>query len=160
LMGAECENLELIAIGMLGVVVGFVPIAKINKFIRHPYAVAFAYLCYLIAIAIWNVPFPMQVIGVPLSLAAIYLIGTSDGKPGRAENEVILLGKYSLFGYIAQIAILQVLSVGLRHFNLSPVSLALSFVAVIALTIASVELVDRARAKAKSVDRLYKIVFA
>jgi hypothetical protein len=90
----------------------------------------------------------------------IYLIGSGNRKPGTAENEVILLGKYSLFGYIAQIAILQVLSVGLRHVNLNAVLLAISFVAVIALTIASVELVDRARAKAKSIDRLYKIVFA
>jgi peptidoglycan/LPS O-acetylase OafA/YrhL len=160
MMGAQCENLEFIAIGMLGVVVGFAPIAKINKFIRHPYAIGFAYLGYVIAITIWNVPFSLQVVGVPLSLAAIYLIGTSNGKSGRAENVVILLGKYSLFGYISQIAILQVLSVGLRHFNLNVVSLAISFVAVIALTIASVELVDRARAKAKGVDRLYKIVFA
>jgi len=159
-MGAECQNLELVAIGMLGVVVGFVPIVKINKFVRHPYAVAFAYLCYVVAITVWNVPFPMQVIGVPLTLAAIYLIGSGDSEPGTMRNVVILLGKYSLFGYIAQIAILQVMSVGLHSFSLGVVLLAISFLAVVALTIASVELVDRARAKSKSVDRAYKIVFA
>ncbi len=31
LLGAECQNLELIAIGMLGVLTGFAPMAKINK---------------------------------------------------------------------------------------------------------------------------------
>jgi peptidoglycan/LPS O-acetylase OafA/YrhL len=158
--GVECQNLELIAIGTLGIVVGFTPITQVDKFVRHPYAIGFAYLCYLIAIAIWNVPFPLQVIGVPLSLAAIYLIGPSGTESGTIENVVILLGKYSLFGYISQIAILQVLSVGLHHVNLGVVSLAVSFVVVIALTIASVELVDRARTKAKSFDRLYRIVFA
>jgi hypothetical protein len=159
-MGAECQNLELVAIGMLGVVVGFLPIVKINKFLRHPYAIAFAYFCYVAAITVWNVPFPMQVIGVPLTLAAIYLIGSGDREPGAIRNVVILLGKYSLFGYIAQIAILQVMSVGLHSFSLGVVLLAISFVAVVALTIASVELVDRARAKSKSVDRAYRIVFA
>jgi len=160
LIGAECQNLELIAIGMLGVVVGSVPIAKINKFVRHPYAIAFAYLGYIIAITIWNVPFPMQVIGVPLSLAAIYLIGPNDAEPGAIGNVVILLGKYSLFGYIAQIGILQILSVGLHSYNNGVALQTFSFVAVIVLTIGSVESVDRARAKAKSIDRLYKIVFA
>jgi hypothetical protein len=160
LLGAECQNLELIVIGMLGLVVGFAPIGKINNFVRHPYAVAFAYLCYVIAITIWNVPFWLQVIGVPLSLTAIYLIAPDNAVPGTAGNVIILLGKYSLFGYISQIAILQILSVCLRSFHVGVVLQCVSFVAVTALTILSVELVDRARARAKGVDRLYKIVFA
>jgi hypothetical protein len=52
------------------------------------------------------------------------------------------------------------MSVGLHSFSLGVVLLAISFVAVVALTIASVELVDRARAKSKNVDRAYRIVFA
>jgi peptidoglycan/LPS O-acetylase OafA/YrhL len=160
MIGLESENLELIAIGMLGVVAGFVPIAKINELVRHPYWIALAYACYIIAITIWNVPFALQVIGVPLTLTAIYMIGSSKAIPGVLGNEVILLGKYSLFGYISQIAILQMLSVGLRSFSLNIVLLAISFWAVIALTIMSVEIVDRARAKVRSVDRLYKMVFA
>lgn len=160
LLGAECQNLELIAIGMLGVLTGFAPMAKINRFIRHPYAVGFTYLCYVIAITIWNVPFWLQVIGVPLSLTSIYLIAPDNAKPGTAGNVVILLGKYSLFGYISQIAILQILSVCLRSFHIGVVLQCISFVAVIVLTILSVEFVDRARARAKSVDRMYKIVFA
>jgi peptidoglycan/LPS O-acetylase OafA/YrhL len=159
--GTRSENLELITIGMLGVVVGFIPIAAIDKFVRHPYILAFAYLCYTIAITIWNIPFLLLIVGVSLSLAVIYLLGSSSHKPGISRSEVILLGKYSLLGYISQIAVLQILRAGFRHVDLgTDTVLGISFLAAFALTIGSVEIVDRARAKMASVDRLYKAVFA
>jgi peptidoglycan/LPS O-acetylase OafA/YrhL len=160
LIGDLSPYLEVVTIGMLGVLAGFIPIAKINDFVRHPYMLAFAYLCYTIAITIWNVPFPLLIVGVTLSVMVIYLIGISGSESGIIKGEVILLGKYSLFGYISQIAILQILSAGLRRFDSGVAVLAISFVAAFALTIASVEIVDRARARTPSVDRLYKAVFA
>jgi peptidoglycan/LPS O-acetylase OafA/YrhL len=159
--GARSENLELITIGMLGVVVGFTPIAAIDNFIRHPYILAFAYVCYTIAITIWNIPFPLLIAGVCLSLAVIYLVGASSGEPGVVRREVILLGKYSLLGYISQIAVLQLLRAGFRHIDLGVAAvLSISFLAAFALTIASVEAVDRVRARMASFDKLYKAVFA
>jgi peptidoglycan/LPS O-acetylase OafA/YrhL len=160
LTGAQSYNLECITIGMLGVLTGFMPIAAINDFVRHPYALSFAYLCYTIAITIWNVPFPLLIVGVSLSLMVIYLVGARGGEPGTIRSEVILLGKYSLFGYISQIAILQILSVGFRRINLGAASLAMSFLAAFALTVMSVAVVDRARARTAITDKLYKAVFA
>jgi hypothetical protein len=158
--GVQSQNLELITIGMLGVLTGFMPIAAINDFVRHPYMLGLAYLCYTIAITIWNVPFSLQMVGVPLSLMVIYLAGISGSDSGIIRSEVILLGKYSLFGYISQIAILQILAASLRHANFGFVVLGVSFVAAFALTIISVEVVDRVRARVASIDRLYKAVFA
>ncbi len=160
LIGEMSPYLEVVTIGIVGVLAGFIPIAKINDLVRHPYMLALAYLCYTVAITIWNVPFPLLIVGVTLSVMVIYLVGISGGESGIVKNEVILLGKYSLFGYISQIAILQILSASLRHFNGQVAVLGISFVAAFALTIASVEIVDRARARATSVDRLYKAVFA
>jgi peptidoglycan/LPS O-acetylase OafA/YrhL len=160
LTGAQSYNLEFVTIGMLGVLTGFMPVAVINDFVRHPYTLAFAYVCYTIAITIWNVPFPLLVVGVFLSLMVIYLVGASGSESGRIRGEVILLGKYSLFGYISQIAILQILSVGFRHANLGFAVLSISFFAAFALTIFSVEVMDRARAQTVSLDKLYKAVFA
>ena len=159
-IGEQSSNLEMITIGMLGVVAGFIPIATINDFVRHTYMLGFAYLCYVIAISIWNVPFALQMVGVPLSLMVIYLVGISGSDSGMKRNTVILLGKYSLFGYISQIAILQLLAAGLRHVKFGFVLLSVSFVAAFALTIISVEVVDRLRTRVVSVDRLYKAVFA
>jgi peptidoglycan/LPS O-acetylase OafA/YrhL len=158
--GSGSYDLEFITIGMLGVLAGFVPIEAINSFVRHPYMLAFAYLCYTIAITQWNVPFPLLVVGVSLSLTVIYLMGVSGSESGRIRSEIILLGKYSLFGYISQIAILQILSAGFHRINLGLTGLVISFIAAFALTIASVEAVNRARARTASVDRLYKAVFA
>jgi peptidoglycan/LPS O-acetylase OafA/YrhL len=160
LSGAGSYNLEFIAIGMLGVLAGFTPIDAINRLVRHPYLLALAYLGYVILITIWNVPFPLLVIGVILSLMVLYLIGASGSESGTIRSEVILLGKYSLFGYISQIAILQMLSIGFRQVNFGVTGLVVSFLAAFALTIGSVEVVDRARAKAAGVDRLYKTIFA
>jgi hypothetical protein len=160
LTGVQCSNLESITIGMLGVLTGFKPIEAIDRFVRHPYALAFAYLCYTIAIAIWNVPFPLLILGVALSLMVIYLVGANGSEFGAIRSEVILLGKYSLFGYVSQIAILQILIVGFRHISLGLPALVISFFAAFALTVVSVEVADRARARSSSVDRLYKAVFA
>ena len=159
-IGAESPNLELITFGMLGVLAGFMPIAVISNFVRHPYILGSAYLCYTIAITIWGVPFSLQLVGVPLSLMVIYLVGISGSDSGTINREIILLGKYSLFGYISQIAILQILAASLRHVDLGFVWLSVSFIAAFALTIISVELLDRFRARVVSVDRLYKLVFA
>jgi peptidoglycan/LPS O-acetylase OafA/YrhL len=159
-LGLPSWNLEALTIGLLGVAAGFIPIARINKFVQHPYLLGAAYLCYIAAITVWNVPFSLLIVGVCLSVMAIYLAGSSDGKPGRIRAEFILLGKYSLFGYISQIAILQFLRAGFRHVDLGPSGLGLTFCAAFFLTILSVEVVDRARAKATSMDRLYKAVFA
>jgi peptidoglycan/LPS O-acetylase OafA/YrhL len=160
LIGEMSPYLEALTIGMLGVLTGFIPINKINSFVRHSWLLAFAYLCYLIAITIWNVPFPLLIVGVTLSLLVIYLVGISGGESGITRSEVILLGKYSLLGYISQIAILQILSASLHHFDGGVAVLGISFVGAFALTIASVEIVNRARARASSMDRLYKAVFA
>lgn len=158
--GGGSYDLEFITIGMLGVLAGFVPIKAINDFVRHPYMLACAYLCYVIAITIWNVPFALQVVGVSLSLMVIYLIGDSGRESGRIRSEIILLGKYSLLGYICQIGILQILSAGFHRIDLGFIGLIVSFVAAVVLTALSVEVVDRARARTASVDRLYKLVFA
>jgi hypothetical protein len=61
---------------------------------------------------------------------------------------------------VAQIAILQFLSLGLRRLAQGYTLLGVSFVAAFALTIAAVEVLDRSRVKSAILDRAYKAVFA
>jgi hypothetical protein len=156
----QSANLELLAIGLLGIVFGYVPIEKVNSFVDHPYWVAIAYVGYLLAITIWNVVYPLQVVGVCLSLMAIYLLANPKSQPGRLRSHLVLLGKYSLFGYVAQIAILQALHRALGHSGSGIGIMAASFVAAFALTVLAVEATDWLRARVGTVDRIYKIVFA
>jgi peptidoglycan/LPS O-acetylase OafA/YrhL len=160
LSGNRSFNVEFIAIGLLGVLAGFIPATSIGVIGRYRYLLACAYLLYLTAITIWNVPFLLLIVGVLLSLTIIYLIGDQGSESGVVQSEVNLLGKYSLLGYISQVAILQILSAGFHRVNLGSAALPVSFLLAFMLTIGSVEAVDRARAKSASVDRLYKAVFA
>src|SRR6266481_1710121 len=159
-VGLQSPNLELVTIGLLGVITGYLPIEKVNALVRHPYWLGVAYVSYLGAITVWDVIYPLQIIGVYLSLMIIYLLALKSGEPGKARAVVILLGKYSLFGYIAQIAVLQLLRQGLNRIDSEVAVIGLSFVSAFALTILSVQLVNRTRAESTTVDRLYKAVFA
>jgi peptidoglycan/LPS O-acetylase OafA/YrhL len=159
LSGRNSQTLELIAIGMLGTLAGFSRIAVVNNLVRHPYVLLFLYVLYTMAIATWNVPYPLEIVGTFLTVAAIYLVGTIEGKTNWIRGQLTLLGKYSLFGYISQIVILQVLAGSLRHLDVGRTALVISFAAGFGLTIMAVEVVHRARGRAVSVDRLYRAVF-
>jgi len=158
--GYESANLELLAIGLAGVMLGYIPIERINIYIDHPYLLVISYIGYLAAITIWNIIYPLQVAGVFLSLAIIYMLGNFRGEAGWVRGLLVLLGKYSLFGYIAQIAILQLLRRALENVNWGPAVLGLSFVLAVTLTVVSVEVVDYLRSKSVNTDKLYKAVFA
>jgi len=158
--GFEIQNLELLAIGLLGVIAGYIPTERVNAIVRHPYLLAAGYVAYLAAITVWNVIYPLQIVGVYLSLMILYLMGLQSGGPGSIMATVVLLGKYSLLGYIAQIAILQCLRLAIHPYGWETALFALSFFLAFALTIASIKVVDVLRSRSIAVDRLYKFVFA
>lgn len=159
LIGVEVVNLEIITIGMLGVAVGFAPAETTDQLTRHPLLIMVAYLLYATAITMWNVPFPLEIVGVFLTVTLIYFVGTGDGKRGTLRSEIDMLGRYSLFGYISQIVVLQILEASLKRFNSGTLILLVSFCAAYVLTVLSVEAVDRARTASIGVDRLYRFIF-
>ncbi len=116
LKGIKTGYLQLFSIGMLGISVGYIPMDRINRLVRRPVVLFVSYLAYLCAITVWDDSYTTQIVGVCLSLAILYWIG-GDGEPGRIRQVFILLGQYSLFGYIVQIVILQILRRSLGHFG-------------------------------------------
>jgi hypothetical protein len=158
--GIQSGYLPIFSIGTLGIAIGYISLAKLNSFVSHHAAIIAAYVVYLCAITLWDVIFLLQIVGVCLSLAIIYWVGTAYSVSNPIGRTTVLLGQYSLFAYIAQIAILQVLR---RLLPIEGESLAIAsvaFLAALALTTISVEVVHRARAKVKVVDSLYTAVFA
>ena len=160
LNGLQSPNLELVAIGILGIVCGEIPLTTIDRLGRHWILLIIAYICYVAAIAVWDVRYYLQIIGVCLSLSILYLLGIERGEPGVLRKQLVLVGKYSLFAYIAQIAILQVLRRGLRHVALEPLTLTISFLMALGLTVLAVLILDRLRARAQTINRLYGAVFS
>lgn len=157
--GVVSSYLDLLLIGVLGVVIGFVEREQIAFVLGHPYALIVLYCCYLAVITIWGVTLPLQVASVILSAALLYIAG-SKKEPGAAWGRIILLGKYSLLGYVAQIAILQ----GLRKVSwLSQHALGVLLASLLLgtlLTLITVEVADFARRKSTLADSLYRLVFA
>lgn len=159
LTGIRAGYLQVFSIGMLGVSVGYVHIDRINSFLRHPMTLLIAYLAYLSAITLWDDVFLLQVVGVCVSLAVIYWVGLTNAESNQIAKVVVLLGHYSLFAYIAQIVILQLLRRSLLPLGNSIGMAGEAFVAGAALTILSVKILDCARPRMAGLNRIYIAVF-
>lgn len=157
--GMVNSYLDLLMIGVLGVVIGFAKREQIAFVLSHPHILIVLYCCYLAVITIWGMNLPLQVASVILTCALLYIAG-STRTPGAAWRYNVLLGKYSLLGYISQIAILQVLR---RISWLSQHGVGILLASLLLgtlLTLLSVGAADFARRKSTLADCLYRVVFA
>ena len=78
--GIRSGYLQILGIGMLGISVGYIPIERINGILKRRLAILLAYSAYLLAITLWNDPYPLQIVGVCLSLAIIYWMGMGGSR--------------------------------------------------------------------------------
>ena len=158
--GYVSPNLQLITIGLLGVMAGYIAVDKINAFLSRWWLLLIeAYLLYTLFITFHSVGYVLQAMSVFLHLLLLYLVGTIIGENGRG-NLIVLLGKYSLFGYIIQIAILQVLHRIIGHIGFGTAVASVALVVAAILTLLSVVVLDQARVKRSPVDTLYRAVFS
>jgi peptidoglycan/LPS O-acetylase OafA/YrhL len=158
--GVRSPNLELVAIALLGMGAGVMPFDRLERLIgRHGLLLA-AYLCYLAAITKINIPFPIQVIGVPLTVLLLFAAGRGIGTASWLSRRVVELGEYSLYAYIVHIVVLQLLRRGLHAFALTGIELLIPFVLALVMTVLLVQAAIVARAKLGPADRLYRVVFA
>jgi peptidoglycan/LPS O-acetylase OafA/YrhL len=159
LKGVQSSYLQLLGIGMLGLAVGHLSIDQVNSFVKHRVVILSGYLAYLVALSVWDATYPLQIVGVCLSLSVIYWTGIEYAGSNYIGRTAVLLGHYSLFGYIAQIVILQILGRGLRAHRDSLGMSGAAFAACVACTILSVVLLDRARVRSEAVNKIYTAVF-
>jgi hypothetical protein len=158
--GIQSGYLPTVSIGMLGVVVGHISIDKIDKLAAHSGLIFITYFAYLGAIALVNDSYLLQVFGVCATLLVIYWCGTRDVENSASGRIAILLGQYSLFSYIIQIVILQVLRGSLRGFTVGAGISAAAFASCIGGTILSVMVLKSGRRRAPALDTLYRAIFA
>jgi len=151
---------DMLAIGLLGLAAGERQLQLPDGGRRSRLMLASAYLLYLWAITRWNVIFPLQVVGVCLSLLAIYAVADAWGTDRRIPREIVLLGQYSLLSYVVQIAVLQVLRAGFAPFQPTGAALMLPLIGTVVATLAVVEIADSGRRHSRAFDRVYRAVFA
>lgn len=153
--GFQSGYLDLLSVGMLGVSVGHIPIAGVNRIVQRRAMILVAYVAYLWAITVWNAVYALQVAGVCLSLAVLYRPG-GVVQDNMLQRVLIRLGEYSLFAYIAQIVILRS---GTHVFGAGTESAYAALFVGIGGTILSVEAVDRYKHRVAGLNRLYAAVF-
>ncbi|HEY1464411.1 MAG TPA: hypothetical protein VGF44_13425, partial [Terriglobales bacterium] len=94
------------------------------------------------------------------NVAIIYLIGASRWAESWMGRTIVLLGKYSLVGYISQIAILQILRRTMTPNTFGTYRFSVSFILAFVLTTWSVVLLNTARKHSSPIDRSYKLIFS
>lgn len=158
--GVSSPNLSLIAVGILGMVLGRYPLQQISSWAVHSCVLAGLYTLYLMAITIWGEHYFLEVVGVCLSVLLIYGVGVRSAHWHPIGSTLVMLGKYSLFAYIAQIGLLQILQRMLAIIDIYWLLWALSFIGAFASTIMAVWVAHQICSKSPTGHKMYRLVFA
>ncbi len=152
-------HLELGALGMCGLCLGLV--SRLDHSVRRvPWAaVLVAYVLHWGALMMWGPVFVLQLVAVCLNLLIFYRLGLMAGGSWLTRT-VVLLGTYSLLGYIAQICVLQMLRRVLQPLDDDVWKLVISATGAVVLTVCIVLATHQARRRTAIADRLYRLAFA
>ena len=152
--------LQIFSLGLVGMIVGRISLDRLQRdVVGRGYLLLMGYTAYLAVVTIWDVSYPVQLVGVSLTLGLIYALAVWSVRLAKFQEVMVLLGQYSLYGYIAQIIILQVLRRTTSHYSSSVAWTDGALIVALFLTILSVQLIAEARTRLASVDRVYRIVF-
>jgi peptidoglycan/LPS O-acetylase OafA/YrhL len=152
-------HLGMISAGIIGTAFGLLPLRRVTGFARKSFVVIVLYCVYRTCSYFIGDPYALQLTGVVTGLLLLYSLALKLPVETHIFREVVLLGRYSLLGYIMQLGIIQVT---VRMFGPFTTPLAVVILALVALasTWAVTVIVHRLRAKARLVDVTYKAAFA
>ncbi len=158
--GVVSYNLDLLAVGFLGLLAGCQPISKPDVVVRKIGWLGMAYIVYLALVSMWGVPYLMLLVSAFLNVLVIYSIGIRWTCGGAIQQHLVLLGRYSLLAYIAQIAALQLLRKVLSGADSDLARWTLSLGCTVVLTSGTVIVVDLLKARSGPADEVYRFVFS
>ena len=158
--GRSSLNLGMLAAGVLGIVLGRFPLAKLDL-LRRFWPIPLLLYCSLFAAdTASGHTYVFQVMSACAALALIYGLSAKFDAPSWPQHRLLMLGRYSLVSYIVQIAILQVL---VRFFGRPEpwsVEFFLLLCGTLALMTVLIECVNWLRTRSVGVETVYKVVFA
>lgn len=158
--GYYFPNLNLLSAGTLGMLAGLVPSQKIAALGQYLVYTIIAYGVYFYLWTMVGQYFLVQILGATVAVALIFSLCLRLQLRGWPRTQFIRLGQYSLVAYIFQIGVLQALSrLTQRPAPLSFGGLFL-FAATLLLTLLCAHLIEMARIRSSTLEKLYKAVFA
>jgi hypothetical protein len=152
-------HLGMISAGIIGTAFGFMPPRRITGFAMKSLVVITLYCVYRAVSYLIGEPYAVQLAGVVTTLLLLYSVALKIPVRTHIFMQVVLMGRYSLLGYIMQLGIIQVTVRIVGPFTASPAVVTLMLFTV-AATWAVIAVVHRLRAKARLVDVTYKLAFA
>lgn len=149
----------MVTFGIVGMCLGTIPLGTLERFAHNWVLLLPGYGIYRLGSYFFGEIYPIQLAGTVLTLSILFGLALVFSQAGFAYRQCVLLGRYSLFGYIFQLVVLQVL-----RKTLSTADPAASFIIMTLLTLVLTWLatlvVEKLRQTAQAFDVTYKWVFA
>lgn len=156
----EAYNLRYISIGFFGFSLGFIDENRLLSLSKYATVIVSFFLIYLLGLNWMNQNYPQYVALTILNLMVIYLLGSKLSSRNIIVRKINLIGQYSLFSYLTQIAFLQLLSRAFSSYQYNAYMVVLSFLMTNMVILFCVVLVNHYRKESITLDKLYKYVFA
>jgi hypothetical protein len=158
--GRSSQNLTLLSAGVLGMAFGLIPLQAIDRLARQWIPVLSLYFLYQLCRWFRGDIYPVAMFGAAASVFLLYTIALHLDLAGWAGRQVVLLGRYSLLGYLAQIALIRIIVKlgGGRPQQVVGV-IAVGLLAAI-LVWGLVTLVNSLRPRYRPADSVYRWIFA
>jgi peptidoglycan/LPS O-acetylase OafA/YrhL len=157
--GLVSYHLSLISVGIIGTAFGLLPLERVTAFARKWFIVVPLYCLYRTGSYFIGEPYAMQLTGVVTALLVLYGLALTLPLKTQIYRQIVLLGRYSLLGYILQLGIIQVTVRVFGPFE-TPLAVVILAVVTLAATWAVTLLIHWLRPKARFVDLTYRAAFA
>lgn len=157
--GFVSYHVGMISAGIMGTAFGLLPLERVARFSRKSLVVVALYCLYRIGGYLVGEPYAMQLTGVVSGLLLLYSLALKLPPKSKVYSQVVLLGRYSLFGYIIQLGIIRFI-VGIFGPFDTPLAVLVLTVEALVATWAVTFVIDWLRPKASFVDLTYKVAFA
>lgn len=160
LAGVRFATLELIGAGLLGLTVGSAIAGRMHHLRRFWPWLVLIHALHLPALTVWGVPYWLQLVSVCLNLSLLYFLGNWLRPEGITGRLMLLLGQYTLLGYVGQIAVLQLLFVASRAVDFGSAEPPIALAMTLLLTAGGIVATDFLRCKSRIIDSVYRFAFA
>jgi hypothetical protein len=157
--GYVAYHLGMISAGVIGTAFGLLPRERVACIARKWFIVVPLYCVYRVCAYFVGEPYAMQLTGVVIGLVVLYSVALKLPPESYMYRQVVLLGRYTLLGYIIQLGSIQVIVRLLGPFS-TPLAVVVLGIVTLVITWAVILIIDRLRAKARFVDATYKAAFA
>lgn len=154
-------NLAMMTAGLMGAGLGCLPRQIIDQLGRFWYLpIALYAVLEVLAHDLLSQSSLLHLTAALLAVAALFAIGSRFQKPAWLMRRLDMLGKYSLLAYILQIGFLQIFSHSFGRPEPDSPDFVILFGVTLLVTLLAAESTDWLRARSRTVDNAYRLVFA